>query len=116
MNKPPVRVEIARPAARDLKRLTKKHPHAIDDVELLIRQLERGETPGDQIPGVGYAVYKVRIKSSDLIKGKSGGYRIIYYIRTPAHTLLITIYIKSERVDLAPDEIRRMIDDYEQHR
>ncbi len=112
-NKTPIQVEIARPAARDLKQLSKKYPHAVDDIISLIHQLEEGETPGSQIAGVGYTVYKVRVKSSDLSKGKSGGYRVIYYIRTSTIVILVTIYIKNERVDIAPEEIRRMIDEYE---
>ena len=30
-----------------------------------------------------------------------------------ARIILITIYIKSEQVDITPEEIRRMIDEYE---
>ena len=112
-NKTPIQVEVARPAARDLKQLSKKYPHVFDDVIDLIHRLEAGETPGDQIPGVGYSVYKVRVKSSDLSKGKSGGYRVVYYVRLPTNVILITIYIKNERVDIAPEEIRRLIDEYE---
>jgi len=78
-----------------------------------MHHLEEGETPGDHIPGVGYTVYKVRVKSSDLSKGKSGGYRVIYYVRLPTNVILITIYIKNERVDITPEEIRRLIDEYE---
>jgi len=113
-NKPPVQVEITRPAARDLKRLLKKYPHIVEDIEKLIHQLEAGETPGDRIVGVGRIVFKVRIRSSDLQKGKSGGYRVIYYLQTAVHTIIITLYPKNERVDLAPEEIRRMIEEYEQ--
>lgn len=112
-NKPPVHVEIARPAARDLKQLSKRYPHVVDDVIALIQQLEQGDTPGDQIPGVGYTVYKVRVKSSDLARGKSAGYRVIYYVRLPTNVIVVTIYIKNERVDIAPDEIRRIINEYE---
>lgn len=112
MSKLPIQVEIARPAARSLKRLSKKYPHAIDDIERLIQRLESGETPGDQVPGVGYTVYKVRLKSSDLTKGKSGGYRVIYYLRTADHTILITIYVKSEQIDLSADEIKRLIEEF----
>ena len=113
-NKPSVQVEIARPAARDLKYLSKKYPRALDDVMGLIGRLQNGETPGDQIPGVGFTVYKTRIKSSDLAKGKSSGYRVIYYIRAADHIILVAIYIKSQQVDIIAEEIRRIINEYEQ--
>ena len=113
MNKTPIQVEIARPAARDLKQLSKKYPHVVDDVLALISRLEAGETPGDQITGVGYTVYKVRVKSSDLSKGESGGYRVVYYVRLPTNMIVITVYIKNERTDITPEEIRRIIEEFE---
>jgi hypothetical protein len=51
-SEPSVRVEIALPVVKKLKRLLKKYPHAYDDLQGLIQQLERGETPGDQVKGV----------------------------------------------------------------
>lgn len=112
-NEPRIQVSIARPAARAIKQLRKKYPHVVDDVEGLIRQLENGESPGDQISGVGYTVFKVRVKSSDLSKGKSGGFRVIYYIKTLTRIILVTIYPKNERVDIIAEEIRHMIEEYE---
>lgn len=112
-SEPSVRVEIALPVVKKLKRLLKKYPHAYDDLQGLIQQLERGETPGDQVKGVKYTVYKVRLRNSDVAKGKSGGYRVIYYIRTSDHFIVITLYSKSEQVDIDPDEIRRLIEETE---
>ncbi len=80
----------------------------------MIEQLEQGELPGDQIPGVGYAVFKLRVRNSDTQKGKSGGYRLIYYVKTATGIILLTIYIKSEQVDIAADEIQSIISNYEQ--
>jgi mRNA-degrading endonuclease RelE of RelBE toxin-antitoxin system len=107
----PVHVEIALPVFRKLKRLLKKCPHSYDDLQGLIRQLERGQTPGDQISGVHYTVYKVRVRNTDMPKGKSGGYRVIYYMRTADNIVIIMMYSKSERKDVDADEIRRVIDD-----
>lgn len=98
---------------RDLKRLHKKYRSVDRDIETLIEQLQSGETPGDQVQGAGYTVYKVRLRSSDLARGKSGGYRAIYYIRTPERIILVTLYIKTEQSDINPDEIKRLIDELE---
>ena len=68
--------------------------------------------PGDQVPGVGYSVYKVRVRNSDLQKGKSGGYRVLYYIRTANLLVLLTIYIKSEQADISLDMLRSIIKEY----
>jgi mRNA-degrading endonuclease RelE of RelBE toxin-antitoxin system len=73
---------------RQLRRLSRKYRHIRFDVQPLIEQLELGKTPGDQIPGIDHTVYKVRVKNSDAKRGKSGGYRIIYYLYTTDYHLL----------------------------
>src|SRR5262245_34961592 len=110
-NRPLVTVELAPEFVRRLRRLFKKHHHVYEDVQGLVHQLQLGETPGDQVQGVGQTVYKVRLRSSDLGKGKSAGYRVIYYINTPERIILITMYIKGEFGDIKPEEIRRLIDE-----
>jgi len=35
---------------------------------------------------------KVRLRNSDAQRGKSGGYRVIYYLKTKAKIILVTIY------------------------
>ena len=64
--------------------------------------------------GVGYAVYKARVKSSDLKRGKRGGYRVLYYLKAFERIVLLTIYAKTEREDLSIAEIRRIVKDHEQ--
>ena len=54
-------------------------------------------------------LFKVRIKNSDARRGKSGGYRIIYYLKTEDHILLVTIYSKSDKADVPATEIRELI-------
>jgi mRNA-degrading endonuclease RelE of RelBE toxin-antitoxin system len=56
----------------------------------------------------------LRVRNSDIQKGKSGGYRLIYYVKTVTGIILLTMYIKSERVDMAAKDIQSIITDYEQ--
>ena len=79
-----------------------------------IERLEQGETPGDQVQGTRRLVYKARIRNTDRQRGKSGGYRVIYYLRTVDRVILLAIYSKTEQADISAAEIRRMIEDYEQ--
>jgi mRNA-degrading endonuclease RelE of RelBE toxin-antitoxin system len=51
----------------------------------------------------------VRVRNSAAKRGKSGGYRIIYYLETEIDILLVTIYSKTDQSDIAADEIRRII-------
>jgi mRNA-degrading endonuclease RelE of RelBE toxin-antitoxin system len=66
----------------------------------LLEIFAEGGIPGDQIPDVGYSVYKVRLSNRDAQRGKSGGYRVIYYLKTPQRIILIDIYSKSDQVDI----------------
>ena len=83
------------------------------DVQPVIDQLQAGQTPGEQIPRVGYRVFKVRVQNTDIDKGKRSGYRMIYYVQTPSAVILITIYSKSDQGDVTPDFVRRVIGEYE---
>ena len=94
---------------RQVRRLNRKYGHIRSDVQPLINQLEAGETPGDQIQGVGHTIYKVRVKNSDAKRGKSGGYRVIYYLHTAESVLLVTIYSKTEQSDIEAGEIVEII-------
>lgn len=113
-DKPIVSVEASRSFQRNLRTLAKKYRRIRNDVEPIISQLQQGELPGDQISGIGYTVFKVRVRNSDIQKGKSGGYRLIYYAKMAMGIILLTIYAKSEQVDISAEDIRNIITQYEQ--
>lgn len=112
MTTKPVRISFGEQFLKDLKHLKKKYPNIRRDVDSLVESLQNGETPGDQIQAVGHTVYKVRLRSTDLNKGKSGGYRAIYLIQLLTEVALITIYVKSERADLNTDIIKKLVEEY----
>lgn len=62
-----------------------------------------------------YVILKVRIKNSNIQKGKSAGYRIIYQIESPISVLSLTIYSKSDRADISPNEIRSIIAEFDEN-
>ncbi|MFQ6120046.1 MAG: hypothetical protein ACE5KE_09190 [Methanosarcinales archaeon] len=72
------RVYLTRTFKSSLKRLKKKYPKVKNDVEHVNIQLEENPEIGDPIPGWNKEVWKIRAKSSDLKKGKRGGFRLIY--------------------------------------
>ena len=85
---------------KDLAKLSKRFRSIRQDIEPLIHQLQIGETPGDIISGVQYQVFKVRLKKSDIQKGKSAGYRVLYYVKKETNIILATIYAKSDQADI----------------
>ena len=111
---PLIQVIVSPTFNRNLRTLAKKYRSIRNDIQPIIEQLTRGELPGDRIAGVGYAVFKLRVRNSDTQKSKSGGYRLIYYVQTATGIILLTLYTKSEQVDIAAEDIQNIITEYEQ--
>lgn len=97
---------------KELDRLSGKYHRVTEEVAVLGDQLKRDERPGDKIPRVGYDVYKVRLKNPSAGRGKSGGFRVIYYVHVADFVLLLTIYSKSEYDDMSPARLRQLIEEY----
>ncbi|MCC7412024.1 MAG: type II toxin-antitoxin system RelE/ParE family toxin [Gammaproteobacteria bacterium] len=98
---------------KQLRRLARKYRRIRADLGPLIAQLEADETPGEQVQGTGYTIYKVRVRNTDAQRGTSGGYRVIYYLATADDILLVAIYSKTEQDDIDNDTIVRVIRDDE---
>ena len=113
-NNEPLSIEIALTPRfqRDLRELAKRYRSIRSDIQPLIDQLQAGEIPGDRIAGIKYQVFKVRIKNSDIQKGKSGGYRLIYYIKTSENILCFLIYSKSDEENVTSLEIKKIIQEF----
>jgi mRNA-degrading endonuclease RelE of RelBE toxin-antitoxin system len=94
------------------RRLKRKYPRIEAPFGDLVDSLKSGERPGDKIPGVGYDVYKVRLKNPSARKGKRGGLRVVYYIQLADLVVLLTIYTKSEQSDISAEQLRRIIEEY----
>jgi mRNA-degrading endonuclease RelE of RelBE toxin-antitoxin system len=105
----PTRVLFAPEFERGLTRLSRKYPSVIREIDRLVTQLQTDERPGDKIPGVGYDVYKMRLKNPAASRGKRGGFRVIYYVQVADLIYLIAIYSKTEQTDIPAETIRRLI-------
>lgn len=87
MTEPPKISIIATPDFQtQLRRLAKRYRSLQTDLQTLFTELQNGNCPGDQISGTTYTVFKVRIKNSDIQKGKSAGYRVIYQLKNNIFT------------------------------
>lgn len=110
----PIQIELTPRFQRDLRTLGKRYRNIRNDIQPVIEQLQAGELPGDRVPGMEYEIFKVRIKNSDIQKGKSAGYRAIYYLKTSDSIVLVTIYSKSDLSDIAAETVREILAQYEQ--
>ena len=106
------RVVLAASFKHSVKRLKKRFRHAKEDVREAVRQLLRNPMQGAVIPG-GYGVRKLRVCNTDLKKGKSGGYRLLYYVEgQPTPTIyLLMLYFKSDRDDVTRRELKQLLDE-----
>ena len=107
-----MQINFSKRFLKDLKHLNKKHSLVRRDVDDLIARLQANEIPGDRLQGTGdYTVYKVRLKMSGSVKGKSAGYRVIYWLQSVSGAVLLTIYATGEQADISSEEINMIISD-----
>ena len=86
-----------------VKRLIKKYPSFINDLALLIESLKNNPLQGASIGG---NFYKIRMAITSKGKGKSGGARIIIYVKVKNKTVYLTsIYDKSEQETISSNEL-----------
>jgi mRNA-degrading endonuclease RelE of RelBE toxin-antitoxin system len=112
-NNLPIQIALTPRFQRDLRDLAKRYRSIRLDLQPLIEQLQSGETPGDRVTGIKYQIFKVRLKNSNIQKGKSGGYRVIYYLKTETEIILATIYSKSALSDVSNHVVEEAIAQYE---
>ncbi|KHG39835.1 MULTISPECIES: type II toxin-antitoxin system RelE/ParE family toxin [Aphanizomenon] len=98
----------------NLKHLAKKYRNIRSDTQSFITELQKGNLLGDRLTGFNEDVYiyKARVKNSNLQKGKSAGYRVIYLLESETSILLLTIYNKSEQEDITDHEINSILDEF----
>lgn len=88
---------------RQAKRLAKKYSSLKSDLRTLFDSLRDDPTQG---AALGKGCYKVRMAITSKKQGKSGGARIITFVKvTQAAVYLLAIYDKSEKEDIEPGEL-----------
>ncbi len=93
-----------------LKMLKKKYPSAKDDLFKTIHNLENDPTIGVAIQGWDSKVWKVRTASSDAKRGKSGGFRTIYYWESfSSKVYLLFTYAKSQQIDVKKRSLEKVL-------
>ncbi|HPQ40832.1 MAG TPA: hypothetical protein PLV45_10705 [bacterium] len=64
-----------------LKKLAKKYPSIKQDFKALLETLSENPQAGVRIKGMDIPLYKIRMATSDKHRGKSGGFRVIYFFK-----------------------------------
>lgn len=99
---------------RNMRHLKRHNPQLRQDLEGFLQELDARAHP--IIAGTGGA-RKARMKRSG--RGKSGSYRVIYYLQVADTVWLLTFYDKIEKEELTPDEkadIRQLVKTIKENR
>ena len=99
---------------KEAKNLRKKYRKIDEDILKIVNSIEKDKfTAIDRVKGFEHlSIFKVRIKNSSSLAGKSGGFRIIYYAEVDKKLLyFLTIYSKSEKSDISKNEILKILKD-----
>jgi hypothetical protein len=91
--------------------LSKTYPKATEDIRGALEELAVARTPVPspptvvRIPGVGRTMVKVRVASSDMGRGRSGGYRVILDHCEGDEWVAVVAYAKVARQNISPRDI-----------
>ena len=100
-------VELSFNFKKEAKKLVKKFPSLKQELADLFTMLERNPTIGTSL---GNDIYKIRLAISSKNKGKSGGARVLSFVKiTEPTVLLFSIYNKGDIDNLTDKEIKRLI-------
>lgn len=103
-------IELSANFKKEAKRLTKKYPSLKTELAVLFTKLEQNSTIGTPLSN---DIYKIRLYIASKNKGKSGGARILSFVKvTETTVLLFTIYNKGEVDNLTDKEIEALLTDY----
>ncbi len=93
---------------QQVRKLSKKYSHIKEDLQALNDLLKDNPRSGKPL---GKKAYKIRLRSSDMGRGKRGGYRAITYVHDDSGKIrLLTIYAKPRKTDISDDEIRGILE------
>lgn len=96
---------------KELKKLTKKYPSLGSDLQILEDQLMKNPTSGVEI----YKnCYKIRFAIKSKVKGKSGGGRLITWVKIEKERIyLLSIYDKSDKETVTDQYIKALLESLE---
>lgn len=92
-----------------IKKLEKKYPNIKSDVLSVIALIDKSPEAGDRLQGLK-EIYKIRVPSTDMQKGKSGSFRMIYYLfNAEGAIFLLTIYSKAKQEKISVEKIKELL-------
>ena len=104
------KIELSENFKKEAKKLPKKYSSLKTDLASLFEELEQNPTIGTPL---GNDIYKIRLAIASKNKGKSGGARVMSFVKiTHTTILLFSIYNKGDKDNISDKEIEELIKDY----
>lgn len=101
------KIELSVNFEKEAKRLTKKYPSLKTEFKQLFAELEENPTLGIAL---GDDIYKIRLAIASKNKGKSGGARVLSFLKvTETTVLLFSIYNKGEINHLTKEQMLELL-------
>ena len=103
-------VKLSANFKKEAKRLSKKYPTLKIKLAELFTALEDNLTTGTPM---GNDIYKIRLAIASKNKGKSGGARVMSFVKIIDTTvLLFSIYNKGEKNSISDKEVKELLKAY----
>lgn len=103
-------IELTDNFKKEAKKLIKKYASLRTEIAILGKELAENPTFGTPL---GNDVYKIRLAIKSKGKGKSGGARVITYVKIIDETVfLISIFNKGEKDTISDKEIEELLEGY----
>lgn len=104
-------VELSDNFKKEAKRLIKKYRSLKTEISELLIELKTNPIKGTPL---GNDIYKIRLSIKSKGKGKSGGARVMSFVKvTETTVLLFSIYNKGEKDTISDKEIQALIKDFQ---
>ena len=104
------KIELSANFKKEAKKLIKKYSSLKTELADLFIELEENPTTGTPL---GNDIYKIRLSIASKNKGKSGGARVMSFVKiTDTTVLLFSIYNKGDKDNISDKEIEYLIKDY----
>ncbi|MBK7808880.1 MAG: type II toxin-antitoxin system RelE/ParE family toxin [Saprospiraceae bacterium] len=104
------KIELTETFKNEAKKLIKKYPSLRTEIIELGKELAENPTNGTPL---GNDVYKIRLGIASKNRGKTGGARVISFVKIIDETVyLLSIYNKGEKDTISEKEIEQLLKDY----
>ncbi|MFQ5661794.1 MAG: hypothetical protein ACE5F2_00885 [Candidatus Paceibacteria bacterium] len=91
---------------KQLKQLSKKYKHLKEEIIITLETFDRSQNQS-----LGNNLYKIRVKSKDIKRGKDKSFRlIVFIIEVQNYIVPIAVYYKGDRRDMTAKEINNHLE------